>query len=330
MTDTNQLVVITNQAGLAEEKSKALITSFVGYFEQAKRLASEAKTITVTSVDQTGEMAKARELRLQLQKIRTKGVEQTRIQLKEQSLREGKAIDGLANVIKALIVPVEEHLKDQEEFAKRIEDQKKLEIEQERIQELSKYVEGEGYSLHPDKMSQETFDKLLEASKFTFEAQKKAEEDAEKARLAQVEADRKEQERIRLENEKLKADAEKREREMALEREKTQKEQEAREAQLAKERAEQEAKLEAERQARLQAEEKMRKEQEAREETERATAEKQRQMLLAPDREKLNRLAEQLLAVEMPAVKSPEAMMLIEHVREEINALAETVKNSKL
>lgn len=330
MTDTNQLVVITNQAGLAEEKSKALISSFVGYFDQAKRLASEAKTIEVTSVDQTREMAKARDLRLQLQKIRTQGVEQTRIQLKEQSLREGKAIDGLANVIKALIVPVEEHLKDQEEFAKRIEEQKKLEVEQERIRELSKYVEGEGYSLHPDKMSQETFDKLLEASKFTFEAQKKAEEDAEKARLAQIEADRKEQERVRLENEKLKAEAEKRERELALEREKVQKEQEAREAQLAKERAEQEAKLEAERQARLEAEEKMRKEQEARLEAERANAEKQRQMLLAPDREKLNHLADQLLAVEMPAVKSPEAMMLIEHVREELTALAETVKNSKL
>ena len=74
----------------------------------------------------------------------------------------------------------------------------------------------------------------------------------------------------------------------------------------------------------------MRKEQEASEEAERATAEQQRQMLLAPDREKLNHLADQLLAVEMPAVKSPEAMMLIEHVREEITALAETVKNSKL
>lgn len=181
-----ELALVVNQAGLAEEKSKQLIANFGKYFAESREIVKVAKTIKVTDISQKEEMAKAREIRLQLQHIRTKGVEPLRVSLKEQSLREGKAIDGMANVIKALIMPVEEYLASQEKFAERIEAERKNNIEAERIAELGKYVENiEVYTLHPDKLSQESFDQLLKTSKIAFEAQKKANEEAEKARIEQ-------------------------------------------------------------------------------------------------------------------------------------------------
>lgn len=312
MNDTNQLQIITNQAGLAEDKSKQLLVSFSDLFNDARQTVKFAKDIVVTDVSQVVEMEKARNTRLELKNIRVQ-VEKNRKDLKEQSLREGKAIDGIANVIKALIVPVEEYLENQEKFAERIEIERKNKVESERISQLLKYVEeAENYSLHPDQMSEETFGKLLENSKLAFEARKKAEEQAENERLEQIEAEKKEQERIRMENTKLKAEAE--------EREKL----------LAKERAEQEKKLEAERKARLEAEEQIRKENEARELKLKAEAEEQRQSLLAPDKDKLSKLAETILNIELPAVKSDEAMIVINETKSSLELIAERIKNARL
>lgn len=312
MNDTNQLQIITNQAGLAEDKSKQLLVSFSDLFNDARQTVKFAKDIVVTDVSQVVEMEKARNTRLELKNIRVQ-VEKNRKDLKEQSLREGKAIDGIANVIKALIVPVEEYLENQEKFAERIEIERKNKVESERISQLLKYVEeAENYSLHPDQMSEETFGKLLENSKLAFEARKKAEEQAENERLEQIEAEKKEQERIRMENTKLKAEAE--------EREKL----------LAKERAEQEKKLEAERKARLEAEEQIRKENEARELKLKAEAEEQRQSLLAPDKDKLSKLAETILNIELPAVKSDEAMVVINETKSSLELIAERIKNARL
>jgi hypothetical protein len=172
---------------LAEEKSKYLIENFGKFFAESREIVKEAKLIKVTDISQTDEMAKAREVRLKLQHIRTKGVEPLRVKLKEQSLREGKAIDGMANVIKALIMPVEEYLASQEKFAERIEAERKNKIEAERIAELGKYVENvRSYTLHPDKLSQESFDQLLKTSKIAYEAQEEAKKKADEERARQA------------------------------------------------------------------------------------------------------------------------------------------------
>jgi len=304
----NQLSTIVNQAGLAENKSKQLLANFADLFNDAKQTVKFAKDISVTDVSQIEEMEKARKTRLELKSTRVQ-VEKTRKELKEQSLREGKAIDGIANVIKALIVPVEQYLEDQEKFAERLEAERKNKIEADRVSRLSKYIdEAESYSLHPDKMSQDTFDKLLENSRIAFEAKKKAEEDAERERIAREKAEREEQERIRKENARLKAEAE------------------AREKELAKERAEQQAKLEAERKARLELEEKARKEKEAEEARLKAEAEKQRQSLLAPDKDKLIAFAEMLSKIEKPALKESDAQKILNNAITEIGFVVDTIK----
>lgn len=323
MSDNKELSLIVNQAGLAQEKSQQLLAKFGEFFQDARHTVEFAKSIKVTSVDQIEEMKKARETRLELKSIRTQ-VENTRKELKEQSLREGKAIDGIANVIKALIVPVEQFLDEQEKFAERIEAERKNKIEVERISELSKYVENvEVYSLHPDKLSQESFDQLLKTSKIAFEAQKAAEKLAEEARIKAEQEEKAENERIRLENQKLREAQAKREAEIAKEKAKQ-------EALLEKERKAKKAledKIEADRQAKLKADaEKKRIEDEAKLAKEKA----ERDALLAPDKEKLFELANQLNLIDMPLVKSSNAKAVVGQVELKLAELANFIRNAKL
>ncbi len=135
----NQLEVIVKESGLEQSKAKFILENFQNYFEIADEWANKAKTIKVTDASQKADMEIARVGRLFLREKRI-AVENSRKQLKEQALREGKAIDGIANVLKALIVPIEEYLEKQEKFvelkeeaereAKRIEIERRMEEEE--------------------------------------------------------------------------------------------------------------------------------------------------------------------------------------------------------
>lgn len=213
---TNELEVIVKESGLDKSKSDILLQNFKDYFEIAGDWEKKAKMLVVTDENQVAEMKMAREGRLFLREKRI-AIENSRKNLKEQSLREGKAIDGIANVLKALIIPIEEYLDQQEHF---------VEIRKAKEEELLR-----------------------------IEADKKAEAE----RLAQEEAERKEQERIRLENIKLQKEAIAREAKMAEEQklaeDKLRAEQEANEKIQAEIRAKAEAdRIKAEETARLEKE----------------------------------------------------------------------------
>lgn len=299
----NQLIVIANQAGLAEDKTKQLLVSFGQFFKEAQILANEAKKIIIVNEKQTDEMKRARELRLKIKEIRTKGVEPTRKKLKEQAIRENKAIDGISNVIKALIIPVEEHLEKQERFLEIKKAEKKEKQFQNRLAQISPYVEDVSFYAIRE-MVDEDFNKLVNDCKISYEANKRAEEEAEKQRIREEQDRLVEQKRIREENEKLRAEAEKKEKEFARERAKQEKQLEIER----KKQAELEAKLRAEKEVQ------QKKAREAREEIEaekKATEEVNRKKLLAPDKEKLFELALIIDKIQLPAVLSKEAGSVI-------------------
>src|SRR3990167_796976 len=128
----NQLAVIVKESGLEPSKAAYILENFQSYFEIAAEWEVKAKTLIVTNPYQKAEMEQAREGRLFLREKRI-AIENSRKKLKEEALREGKAIDGIANVLKALIVPIEEYLDTQEHFveieAKNKEDAHRAEIE---------------------------------------------------------------------------------------------------------------------------------------------------------------------------------------------------------
>lgn len=309
----NEIALVAQNAGLAPTGVENLLKRFAAYFNEAKKLAEGAKEIVVTDESQTDLMLKARETRLSLKSLRTH-VEAVRVELKEQSLREGRAIDGVSNLIKALIVPVEEHLEKQEKYAEIKELERIQKKYEERIALLSPYVDD--ISLYAIKdMSDVVFDNLLAGCKASYQAKKDAEAKAEADRIAKEKEKEEEDRKIREENEKLKKEAEEKQKESDR---------------IAKE---QEEKLEKERKAREEAEAKLKAEKEAQEKKERdakaaeeakkaAEEEAKRKALLAPDKEKLVELAGTIDKITLPAVSSKEAGDVVNEVQTKLSALS--------
>jgi hypothetical protein len=293
--EVTELAVVGKDNGLEPTKVEVLLSNFGQAYATAKELAAGATDIVVTHEDQTALMREARAKRLALKNVRV-GVENTRKSLKEQSLREGKAVDGMANIIKALIVPVEEHLENQEKFAEIRQAERKAARHAERIEKLSKYVADVSlYSL--DDMADDTFENLVASSKEAFEAQEAAKAKAAAERIAAEKAAAEEQERIFQENIRLKEEA-----------------------------AEREAAIEAERKKRLEVERAEAERRAAEEAKAEEAAVASRAALLAPDKEKLVALAIRIDALEMPHVASLEAGKLLDETSDFLNRISKNLR----
>lgn len=321
------LSVIVKQANLDEVKTKSIMESFNGFFEIASEWESKAKEIVVTDENQKDLMKLAREGRLFL-KTKRIDVENKRKALKEQSLREGQTIDSIARVLKNLIEPIEEYLETQEKFAEIKEANRKAALEAERIEILKPL--NTPYNFYDLKnMSEDDFDSLVlgllglkAAINEKIAAQKRAEEE----RIAIEKAEAEERERVRLENERLRAEAAEREKQIAAERVRIEAERKAAEEKARKEREEVERKLraeaaereriEAELKAKKEAEEKAIREAAAKEaELERQKIAAERKAKRAPDKAKLIELSKLVIEIKMPEVKSEEAAKILIDVK---------------
>lgn len=319
---------------LEPDSALALRACFNDMFGQADKWIESARTIRVTSIEQKREMKLARESRLALREIRV-NAEKKRKQLKEDSLRRGKAIDGIANILKDLIEPIEAYLLEQEQFAERFEAARKGALREARMQAL--LALGADASVYSDlgEAVETSWEKILsdaqaakaarEAEALRLEEERIAVERAEAerreaARIAaeKAEAERAERERIQTaENARLaaecarleavaKADREAAEKALREQREKARQEAEAVAAMARKEREEAEAQAkavqaEAERVARELAAEKAKEE--ARLAAQKAA---QEAAARAPDREKLLAFAAAIASVEVPEMATAE------------------------
>jgi len=106
--------------GVRDLKAEYIVQGYRAVIDPAQipKWEDAASAIEVTSEEQREDMAMARELRLKIRNTRTT-VESTRKELKEDALRESKAIDGLGGAIRKRLEAVEGYLKEQEEYAKR-------------------------------------------------------------------------------------------------------------------------------------------------------------------------------------------------------------------
>lgn len=333
--DENELAVAAQRAGLELDRAKPLLDAFQPAFAEARGLIAESLKIKVTDATQVTEIKASRSLRLKLKNVRV-AAEKLRKDLKEDALRQGRAIDGLANVLKYLIEPAEARLLEQEQFAERIEAERKAKLKAARTELLAPFgVDPAFYSL--DEMPEATFAQLLESSRLAHEAKLEA---ARKAEEARIEAERKkaeEEARIRAENAKLKAEQERMERERAEADRKAKAELAAAEAKAKAEREAAEAKARAEREK---AEAEARKEREAREKAEAELAERKRaeereraeaqaavkRAAKAPDREKLRAFATSLRSLSLPTPATPEGKEAVAKVTSWVDYLAQKIE----
>ena len=197
----NELQVYVDKSGLDTTKAKILLDRFHDYFDIAANWEVKAKSIVVKDASQVDDMKMARTGRLLLRERRI-AIEKTRKELKEQSVREGKAIDGIANILKGLIVPLEKYLESQEKYVeikaaeeaekKRIEEE--LKAEEERIaaekaeRERQAKVQAENERLKREAIERE---RLNAEAKARLESERKAAEKKAQEAKARLESERK-------------------------------------------------------------------------------------------------------------------------------------------
>lgn len=201
----NELQTIIANSGLQGHKAEGILIDFQSYFDIAAEWEAKAKTIIVTDCSQKDEMELARKGRLFLKDKRI-AIEKRRKELKEDALREGQAIDGIAKVLKGLIEPIENYLEEQEKFveiqqeaarrkakfeadqkaeAERLETEKKAAEEQKRIREENELLRKEAAerdrAIAKERQEAEAKVRSAEAkAKAEKEAARKALEDAER------------------------------------------------------------------------------------------------------------------------------------------------------
>ena len=310
----NELMNTEEIKALDETQSGMILKKFNIFFEQAKEWEEKARNIVITDENQVELMKEARVARLALKDIRC-DAEKTRKESKEDYLRVGKAIDGVANIIKALIIPIEEHLEKQEKFVENLQEEKKQKIAEERMIQLSQYTE-DVYIHNLKEMSEAGFQMLLGSSKVLFEKIQEDKQKVEAERIAKEKAEAEEREKMRLENEKLKKEAEEREKQIEEERKKAE-EENKRLAEIAKKEAEERKRLEDEK-AKKEEEERKRLEDEKakKEEEEKLRLQKieddKKKAAQAPDKEKILAYCESIAALRVPLCTSKELQDIVE------------------
>lgn len=338
---------------------------FASAFEQAEQWREKALAIRVTSLADKEAMKEAREMRLALKNIRV-DAEKKRKALKEEALIMGRAIDGVNNLLLAAIKPLETHLEEQEKFAERLAEQERQRRLTERIEAIQPYLESGQLVPALDVMTDEQFAKYLEDAKLLYAAKIEAAKKAEAERIAREQAEAAERERLRIENERLKAEAEaaakaareaaekaqaeriameakanaeriaaeRAQREAAenarKEREaleaKAKAEREAAERELARMKAEQEAAAKAEREAREKLERELAAKKAQEEAKAKAEAAAAKKAAAAPDKTKLRAIADSVRNIALPTVTTPEASAVLADIAAKRESFAKWIE----
>lgn len=349
--------------GLEPTSAITLRAAFEAMFAQADDWIAKAKMIKVTSVEQKRDMKLARESRLALREIRVHA-EKTRKRMKEEHLQRGRAIDGMAHVIRAHIEPIEAYLLEQETFAERAEAAVRAELADARSKALTAYgVDPSVYSSLGE-LDESSWAAIVDNARVAHEAKLEAAKQADAVRVeaerlaaearaaaraeaAKREAERAERERAAAEeNARLRAAAAELEAKATAEREAAEAERRRLADEHAKDRAEAAAEAAraaasalAERLAREAAEAEVAavRAAEARrladaEASARAAAEAERaaaeRAAAAPDVAKLAALAAAVRSLAIPALVSAAGQALTPQIREMVEGLATWIEES--
>lgn len=200
----NQEITKLLENSLIEKTKLDYITEkFSEFTTIATEWSEKANAIVVTDESQIDLMKQAKEGRLILKAKRIE-IEKTRKSLKEQSLNEGRLIDGLAKTLTLLVEPAEKHLELQERFVEIQEQKRKSELKAERYKLMLPYAEIlDPDTLQLDIITEEAFAGILKYAKSSLEAKIESERLAKIEQEEKEKAEAEEKENLRLENERL-------------------------------------------------------------------------------------------------------------------------------
>jgi len=269
----NAIVKINpTEYGLTDETAARIEAQFTPMLAKMTELEGEYNAILGLNIEDPNTAKLAKDLRLKYVKVRTGTADIHKVQ-KAYFLNGGRFVDGWKNAQLFASQGKEEALERIEKHAENLERERLEKLQQLRVALLAEYVENAS-ELSLSGMEQDVFEAYLSAKKQAFEDRKAAELKAEQDRIAREKAEAEEREAQRLENIRLKEEADKREAEIEKERLAAQKERERVEkenaAQLAKLQAEKDAEIAKEKEAARKIQEELYNKRIAEEEAERA------------------------------------------------------------
>lgn len=240
----NTEMVKPQDYGIETTKAKELTLGLKIVKEERELLIKEFEEVSKLEIVKEN-LPKFKALRLKIVKNRTQGINNWHKKNKEFFLTGGKFVDAIKNKEIAINEDMEERLNKAEKHFENLEKERLVALQLERVSLISEFLE-DADERDLSAMDDDVWNAYLSTKKESYF--KKIEEDKklEEIRLAEIEAERKEQERIKLENAKLKAEADEREKQLKIEAEKREKEERLR--------------LEKENKERLERQEKQRKE----------------------------------------------------------------------
>ena len=209
-TETKEIVTFNAPELQGVEKSKAeqikstflpmaeMLTDFEEAFNEIVLESKSEITKEVTS--------KAKRLRIDIGKVRIE-TEKTRKEQKDEYLRAGKAIDGVSNILKWAISEKENKLKEIENHFEILEQKRLEELQLERAEQLSEYVE-DAHDRRLSEMDEDVWNAYYNSKKQEHIDRLAAELQAEKDRIAKEKEEAKKLKEQRLENIRLKKEAE--------------------------------------------------------------------------------------------------------------------------
>lgn len=211
-----ELLQVAKQSKIDLTKAESYVAGYAPFMVQISDLSQELKNIDKANPSAEN-AATARRKRLDLVKVRTAAVTKKDAD-KEIILVETRLIDGLFKVVENTSKLTESEYMEIEKHQERIENERLLKLESERKELLSPYGSLNQF-VDLKLMDEETFNGYLSKEKLAFEAKIEADAKAEKQRIADEKkaaaeqkakdkADALERERIRKENERLKAESE--------------------------------------------------------------------------------------------------------------------------
>ena len=344
--ETNLVVLPQEVAQIAEnvslEKRNEVQKVLNNVFNGVSKMREQLDGVTVTDANDKVNMKLANTIRLGVRQVRLEAektfdakraeVQQQMLSYKTEDLLWLKA----KQTMQILTKEIEENARWKEETKARFEAEQKEQKVQPRMMQVAK-VAPEMSRIEFENMSDETFETFYASIEKSYNDKIEAEKKAEEERIAKEKADTEERERIKKENERLKAEAEAKEKQLAEERAKAEAERKEIEEKAKKEReeaerklkAEQEkarieaekakaekAKLEAEIKAEAEAKEKARKESEAKAIAEQKAKEAdEKKAKNAPDKNKLLEIARSLDNIAFPEINSEEGQKILSDVK---------------
>lgn len=216
---SEKLDEVITSSGLQLEEANQVKENYLPFLSELQTIKEQSVKINFESPTDVDEKI-ARDLRLKVVKIRT-GVGTIKDARKKIHLLKGNLEQAAYNLIKADCELIEEAFTQVEKARQIAEAKIKAELKEERIKLLADYSEVVSVEfIDLANMDEDSFKRLLDASKISLQTKRDAEVKQEAERLAAIEAERKRIEDQRIENERLKKEAEEKERQLEAERKK--------------------------------------------------------------------------------------------------------------